>query len=149
MRFFDNRIDVLSKLKPYLRLIKAYNIENFSHTNWQCLLRSVCNAFGATLIIISMPMFIILGTWYLIENDADLKKFVVALPLLISLLMMTLIFIALMVKNRVITEIIDRLQRTVDQSEFFCTFFLNILVVVVVVAVVAVAIVIIDVALGT
>lgn len=112
-----NKIHVLKEFKPYLRLIKAFNLDNFRNTgNRHRILNSVFDAFATSSIIFSIPIFLILGVWYLIENDADLRKISVALPILISILWMWLIFIALMAQNRIIRDIIDQLQRVVGQS---------------------------------
>lgn len=116
------KIHALNGLKPYLRLIQAYNDENFRDHNWRNILNSVFYAFCATGVIILLPIFILLAVWYLIENDADLIKVVIAVPLLATLLQMELAFITLLMKNRMAIEMIDRLQQVIDKSEFLKHF---------------------------
>lgn len=118
----SNKIHALNGLKPYLRLIQAYNDENFRDHNWRNILNSVFYAFCATDVIILLPIFILLAVWYLIENDADLIKVVIAVPLLATLLQMELAFITLLMKNRMAIEMIDRLQQVIDKSEFLKHF---------------------------
>lgn len=110
-------INVLNKLKPYLRLIQAYNHEHFHGHHWRTMVNSVIYAFCATVMIVLLPIFIMLAVWYLIENDADLIKVVIAIPLLATLLQMELAFITLIVKNRIVIEMIERLQQVIDKSE--------------------------------
>lgn len=111
----SNKIKILAELNAYLRILTAYNKDNFNHRHWRCLLHSVFYAICSTMIILLVPVFISLGIWYLLENNVDLKRFIVALPLLLSLLQIEVTFVAMLTKNRVINETIEQLQRIIDQ----------------------------------
>lgn len=111
-------IRVLVAFAPFLRLIKSYNLDNFHHCNWRCNLASVKYAFITTTIIVSIPIFHVLGIWHLIENEADLSTISVSLPILTSFTQMELTLIALILKNRTIDETIKRIQQLVDEREF-------------------------------
>lgn len=119
---FD-RVRVLNELRPFLRLINAYNSDYFRDSNWRGSLRSVCIALCATIMICLIPIFISLGAWYLIENEAAMRKVVVALPILFTFGQTDATFVALILRHRIINETIDRLQKVVDQREFkLCHF---------------------------
>lgn len=108
------KIRVLNEFRPYFRLLKTYNRENFGQRDWRS---SYIYAFITTLLVLSESLFILSGIWYLIENVGDLQKLVVSLPLVITLSQMDLTFITLITKNQMITEAIKRLQQAVDQRK--------------------------------
>lgn len=113
------KIHVLHQFRPYLQLItrNRHEIGHFSKS-WRCILRSICDVlFYCTKMFLSLPAMIILGIWYLIENEADLREAVVSLPLVISLIEIQMIFIAMLMEARTVTETIEQLQRLVDRRE--------------------------------
>lgn len=112
------QITVLNAFKPLLRLIEAYNSENFRHRNdWPRLQRGVFYALCASLIILLVLLFLILGTWYFVDNYGHLEVLVSTLPLLLTILRAILIFAALITNNRVISAMIDRLQQVINQRK--------------------------------
>lgn len=115
----SSEIRVLNAFVPFLRLLTAFNCNHFRHKNWRSIVRSVFDAFGATVTVTANFAWIILITWYLFETEAELKKFVVAIPMLVTLLQIELTFIALMMKHHTITETVDQLHRMINRSEFF------------------------------
>lgn len=116
-----SKIRVLSEYNPYLRLLSAYNpINNSDQRDRHYFVR---NAFGATMNIFFLFTFSLSISWHAFANGIDLKKFVVALPLVMSIVRMAVTFIALMLKNSIISETIDQLQRVVDQREWPFPFF--------------------------
>lgn len=117
------RAPIFNELAPYLRLLSAYNADNF-HQNQRSIRHSVFYAFLATFIILVVPITVMLGFWNLFEKDADLTKYVVALPLLISIIQMHLTFIAMVMKSRTINETIHQINQIADKRElvFLCLF---------------------------
>lgn len=112
---------VLDKLSSYLRLLNAYNRDNFRDSNWRSILQSGLYTFGATMIIIANFSWIVLVAWYLFETHAEWRTCVIAVPIMVTILQLELIFDAMMVKNHTITETIDQVQRLVDRRKsFFC-----------------------------
>lgn len=112
------KIRVLEGIRPFLRIIKAFNPENFHTNNRRCMQRSVFYAFFATVIILLLLIYTTLCFWYLIEQD-DLKKFVGTLPALASILLMNGIFIVSMMKNRIIIETVHHIQEVVERREYY------------------------------
>lgn len=109
------QIHILRKFEPFLRLLKAYNANSSAYPSWRSLLPRVGYAFCATLMNASLTTVIVLIAWNLIENNADTNTFVVALPIVSSLLMTELMFVAMMAKSGTVTETIDRLQTVIDR----------------------------------
>lgn len=108
-------IIVLNSYRPYHRLLKALNIENFRHIHW-------CDISVAILSTLStsLPLFVVvLGFWHLIENESDLKKFVVSLPILISLVQMEVAIIAMIANNRTTSQTIEQVQKVTNQRRFY------------------------------
>lgn len=109
--------NIFTEYRPFHSLITAYNLENFHHPNWRCKLQSIYCVFWTTLINLFVPILTIFLTWFLIENGAKFNQIVVALPIVISSLQMELILIALIMRNRIITETIKRIEDLVNQRE--------------------------------
>lgn len=118
------KVHVLVQLNPYIPLIEAYNAKNLKYDpDWQTLLHRAFWLFCATLIICVLPTFAVVTIWYLIENDADLKKCIVAFPIIVGLLQVEVTYITLVMKNHTISEMSQRLQRMIDQSELLIYIF--------------------------
>lgn len=112
-----SQIRVLDRFRPYLHLLTAFNRDHFRITNWRNMLYSVLYTLGALAIFLAMLCYLVLLTWYLLENGANLKKSIVGVPIVLSVLQLELIFIALVIKNRRVTKTIEQLQQAVDQRK--------------------------------
>lgn len=118
----SNRIIVLSAFSPYLHLLKAFNADNFHQKDWRAMLHSIFDAFISIMIIFLIPTYCVLDFWNLIDIGAEMSKIVVAFPLIISGFQFVLIYIALVLANRTISETIDRLQEAIDRRKYlFCS----------------------------
>lgn len=102
----------------YLRVINAFDAEHFGQDKWRVSVRSVCYAIGAASVIVILPTAIMLMLWFLIETDADEKKIVATLPLIVSVLQVLFTFIALMMERRILFETIDRIQTAINERKF-------------------------------
>lgn len=111
------QVTVLNSFKPLLRLLNAYNRENFDCSSWTSILRNSFYVFAATMMIFTMAAFITLILWHLIEENTSLENFIVELPIAFSIFQMEVIFIALLLKNRTVISTIWRLQEIIDQRE--------------------------------
>lgn len=111
----SREINALKACRPYLRLLQAYNSENFSHNN-QRENHSAFYLLFTTIMVLLMPSLLILSAWHLMETESDMKTIVVTTPLCVTLVHATVISIALIVNNRTITETIGRIQKIINQS---------------------------------
>lgn len=112
-----DRVVVLSRFRPLLRLLQAFNFEHFHHHNWRSTLRSICCGLYAFLIGLLILAEILLGIWYVVENDYEFGKLVIALPMQTSIAQMEITYLSLLRKNRIIRETIERLQIMIDSRE--------------------------------
>lgn len=108
---------VLDELRPYLRLLTAFNRDHFRHSDWHSILHSALYAFGAAMILIGMPIYNALLAWHLFDNGFEWTLCVVGLPLMATIIQFEMTFISMMLKNQAITESIELLQRAVDQRK--------------------------------
>lgn len=111
------RIRVLNQFRPYLRLLQAFNIENYRHHDWHSTRRSICYGCCAFLIGTFTLTLVFFSFWFVIDNDCDFGKLVVVLPLQISVTQMELTFFSLVKNNRIIDETIERLRLVVGKRE--------------------------------
>lgn len=114
-----NEIHVLNAFTPFLRLLQAYNSDNFHHNNRPRIRQSIYYAIAATIIIFFVPIYGLLTLWDALDSGAGnvMKKIVTALPLLLTGLQVEFTYIALMVRNRSICETVDRLQNVIKRRE--------------------------------
>lgn len=120
----STKIHVFNEFQPYIRLLTAYNRENLHFHNWHSSISSVFNVFCTTMVLLLMPLLEIMLIWLLIDNGADLKVIVAALPIVFGVLQLELTFIALIINNRIITQTIRQIQMVIDQSKFCSTVFM-------------------------
>lgn len=119
-----NEIRVWSAFKPFLRILNAYNCDKFRYgTRWRFNSQNVFYAFSSTMMVFLLLATIILLVWHLIEINVSLENYLVELPIAISILQMEVIFITLLLKNRIITTTIQRLQGIIDQRKIFPIIF--------------------------
>lgn len=110
-------IQVLEKFKPYIWCIQVYNSENFRHKDSRRIVQSVFSAIFMCSANLWMLPIIILGTWYLIETNAELEMIIVSFPLMLTTSQNILILIALTAKNRTVSKTIEQLHRVVNQRK--------------------------------
>lgn len=119
----STKIRVLKEFRPYIRLFEAYNCDHFLHREWRSIRRGVFNAFCTSFMITAMSSHLSFDVWYFVDHRDDLKKVATLFPLSMSSLQMFLSFIAMLVKNGTITEMMDQLQLVVDQRKLFIFSF--------------------------
>lgn len=110
---------VLDEFAPYHRLLTAYNRDQSRQKNKRDFRQRVLCAIGATVIIVSNCIWVMLIIWDLVGDDVEWKLFVVNVPILASLVQIDLAFIELLIKNRTIAATIDQLQQAVEPRELF------------------------------
>lgn len=115
----SSKIRVLVEYDPYLRLLTAFNRDQFHHNNRRDLLRSVLYAFVAIMFLIIIPLYILLIAWFVLETGVAWKKCAVAIPLVAAVLQMSITFIVMIMRNDAVSELIEGLQQVVDQRESF------------------------------
>lgn len=111
------KIQIFTGCRPYLRRLTALNSENFHHNNWHQIVRSIFSAFITSLAILIISVHLSFDFWYMIEVRTDLNKVVALFPIVVSTLQIWVSCIVMVMKNRTITAMINRLQRVVDQRK--------------------------------
>lgn len=109
------KIHVLHAFQPYFRTLQIYNAENFTQSDRLKILRNFGFTVVVTAFVALIPNTILLAIWLLIEHDAPLRKLVIAIPLLLTLLYTLIAYIVLALRNRAIGGTIGELQSVIDQ----------------------------------
>lgn len=120
-----NKIDILTAFNPFLRLLQAYNADNFIPSKRIQIVQNLCFAFGVTGLISVLPASMILTIWYFFDDTSTMKNIVVAAQIL-TVLQMLINAIALVLKNCDVTKTIGRLQEFIDCREYL--LFLRLLI---------------------
>lgn len=115
----SREIRVLEKFGPCLRILTAFNLDHFRHNDPQYIRHSIFYLCVSIIILVALPTWIVVISWYLIENDFEWILCVVAVPIVVSILQLDATFIAMMFMNHTVTETIAQLQRAIDQREWF------------------------------
>lgn len=123
-----NKIRALAAFRPFFSLLEAYNPRHFVKIDWLCLVQNIGFTFGVTVLISLSPAIIVLAIWRLFERNYDLQNVVVAAPLIITILQMSIKMFILVKKHREVSEILEQLQRVIDQRTWFFFGFLVALV---------------------
>lgn len=114
----SNQVHVFEKFLPYLRLLQSYNREHFHPSNPNVQLNRK-RAIGFTLFASLAFILLFLAIWSLFESlfVKDFETIAINLPMMASELILSLMYPALISKNRVIFETIDRLQQVINERE--------------------------------
>lgn len=112
-----DKIIVLGAFDAFLRILKAYNSENFERSGRRLCVRNLCFAAGVTIFVALIPIVCALGIWHMIDNGGAMEVVVVALPTIISLIQLIITIVALLAENRLISETIDTIQSIVDRRK--------------------------------
>lgn len=111
------KVLVFAECSLYLRVIDAFDAENFGHRDWRENVRSICYGLLAASVVFVTPVAITLYLWFVVESDADEKKLVATVPSMLGLAELFTTFLAMMTNRRIMSETIDRIQRVIDQRE--------------------------------
>lgn len=111
-------IRAFKSLDPYLHILRAYNSENFCQTNRLYLLKNIGFACVTTIFSSLLPIIIVLATWWLLDRSGVIQHVIVIAPIILTLVQMFIKYMALTMKNRVISETIKRLQNAIDTSRY-------------------------------
>lgn len=114
MEHRDGKTAILNACQPYLRILQAYNSDNFRKNNWRS---SVFYVLLASMLVVLLPMLAISAIWHLIEVEADLKHVAASLPLILTLLQVEMTFIAMIINNRAIAETFEQVQKVINQRK--------------------------------
>lgn len=112
-------VRVFAPFNSYLRILEAYNTENFQRSNPRNYSRNVCFTIGVTVFIGLVPCFIAFSVWYIFDNGANMNLILVETPLMLTILQLIVILWGLIAQNRFISHTINRIQFTVDQRMYF------------------------------
>lgn len=111
-------IHVLHEFDPFLAILEIYNKENYRALELTQIFRNICFAFVVTILILSNANTIFLASWYLLENRHTMGTVVVNAPILLTITAFFITIVDLTMTNRMIAEVISRLQKAIEQSEY-------------------------------
>lgn len=114
----ETEMSVFKELRPYLRLLEAFNGENFRHQNNWCLAKNILFAAFSVVIFASAAAFPAFSLWHCIENGAHFDKLSTVIPVALSIVQLVLTHVSLMLKNRLIRATIDGFQKAVTDRKF-------------------------------
>lgn len=108
------KIDIISEYRPFLRILKAFNINNYRYNDRRlCRSNLLILLYTVTLATAEILEFI-LGVWHFFDHGFILKKIASALPLLISSVQVLSSYATLSLKNHEIDQVLENLQNTID-----------------------------------
>lgn len=118
-----NRIQVLSALSSYLRILKAYNSENIFANLGISNSHNIRFAITVGTLTSFIAIAIVLAIWHLIGDEVAMRKVFIDVPIIITAIQTIVTFSALTMNNRKIDKMIIRLQDTINQRK--CEGFIH------------------------
>lgn len=118
----DYQIQVLHGFRPCVRLLKVFNLDNFSN-NQPCIIRqNLLHATGIFLLFSSHFMSLVFNLTSCFNNELALDEIAFKLVVFLCETQQFLVFVSLTKTNRRIAGSIDRLQRAVENRNccHFC-----------------------------
>lgn len=110
------KLCVMHAFRPYLRLLGAFNAENFPVRQQSSRLR----AYDASAIAISMLLLLIatlLSFLKIVDEHFRMVVFTTTFPIFISMIQVISTFFVLTSKNRMVTATIERLQAIIGNRK--------------------------------
>lgn len=113
------QVHVLKEFQPYLRILNAFNVENYQGSDRA---RIVANIFYVALVglfTISTFMILSLAYWNFIDTHFRMGILSTTLPILMTILQIVFTQLSLTVRSRLITATIAHFRKVIDGSKFF------------------------------
>lgn len=82
------------------------------------IVRNLSFAIGVTHFCAFEPLLIILDSWHIYDNGANMEVIVIGVPVMITVAQWFISFVELALKNRRISEAILQIQNVIDQREY-------------------------------
>lgn len=111
-------ITVMVEFKPFLRMLKAFNSDNFRQHNFAALIGNIFHTLRVTALFVALIMEMVLGYWFCVDYDYGMDKVARAFPIDLCILQTIVSSGSLMSQNQVMGETIERLQGIVRRGEF-------------------------------
>lgn len=110
-------IRVLSAFYPFLRMLHALDFANSGHSRKRPHSPQkqdiVCVARVAVLMI-TPPIVVASAIWHMTEDDLTMGEFSTAFALIVAYTQMFAIYTALMVKNRMIADTMENIEKSIN-----------------------------------
>lgn len=113
------QVHVLKEFRPYLRILNAFNFENFQKPDGIQIVTNVIYATLVGLFTISTCLILSLGYWNFIDTHFQMDIISTTLPVLLTILQIVFTQLSLTLRSRLITETIHHFQEVVDDSKCF------------------------------
>lgn len=109
-----SKLQVLRGFRPFARSLTVYNSDNFDHTNDRRAFRwNILRAIGCT-VPYSASVVVLLSCWLFFALASDWNERIFYLVIFLSLLQQLFIALAMIKRNRQITDALGQLQTTID-----------------------------------
>lgn len=122
------KIRVLWGFNPYLRILKAFNADQFDRSDRNRFVENVWFASGVAMFAATIPIITALAIWFLYDKGATMQIAVAVIPPTLTLLQLLLTFSILIKRNQEISELLRQIRNVIDQrrySAIFCVVFLS------------------------
>lgn len=117
-------ISVLSAFRPFQRLLQAFNFTNFDRARspYSSEKQHIVCIVHVAVLLITPPVVVTAGIWHLIEDDVTMAEFSTSFALIVAYTQMFSIYISLMMKNRIISETLENIQKSINRRELELEF---------------------------
>lgn len=112
----SSELHILQRFHRYLFILNNFDCSSFHRRNhWRHNLPQIFSATGTALVICSILASILLAIWQIFDDDADVEKFLVAVPYACSLTRTAMGIFAMIYQKGIIVDAVERLQRVIEK----------------------------------
>lgn len=108
---------VMEEFKPLLRILKAFNSENFRQHKLSDLIENIFHMLRVSTLFVTLIVQMVLGYWFCVDYDYGMDKVARAFPIDLCILQTILSGGALIANSQVMGETIERLQGIIERGE--------------------------------
>lgn len=112
----DRQKVVLRAFWPFYRMLSTYNWANFQNVDQGTFRQNVIRTISFTSLLITMLVAWVGEISHCVIHSFNLSVIALQLALLINLTLITITYVAIGMKKRMVGEVMDRVQATVNQS---------------------------------
>lgn len=114
----SGRIQVMKAFKPYMRILRIYDTDNYHGHDFRTIIGNIIFAIMISFFtMVSFPIIIVCGVWLCVDLDFDLNKISSTAPITIHTLQYLLVYISFTLRNTEIQDTINRLQSIVNRRK--------------------------------
>lgn len=111
------KICVLGATHPYIHMLQAYNFAKFADLSRSSKIQHIRYSIYVTIFVLPLLIVIMFGIRHILMDNIGMSEFSTSFALLVIYIQMMFSYVVMVIKNRKISDGIDRIQEIIDTRE--------------------------------